>query len=136
MKLSTRSEYALISLIELAKYYPEDKFFRLDDINANLHIPKKYLEGIFYTLKSKNIITTKRGFAGGYKLAKNPSQISIAEIVRALDGALAPSTSVSEYFYQTSPMSQNNSLVKFFKSIRDSISERMESTTLSDFLTD
>lgn len=136
MKLSTRSEYALISLIELAKHYPEDKYCRLDDINADLHISKKYLEGIFYTLKSKNIITTKRGFAGGYKLAKSPSQISIAEIVRALDGALAPSTSVSEYFYQTSPMSQNDSLIKFFKSIRDSISERMEKTMLSDFLTD
>lgn len=85
-------------------------------------------------LKRAGYLRSKRGAEGGYMLAKPPKKISLAEIVRLMDGALAPVESVSKYFYDKTPISKNKQLIKTFKDIRDFIANKMEKTTFADLI--
>jgi len=130
MKLSHKSEYALLALIDLAKYYPNLR--KGLNISKDNNIPKKFLEQIFLTLKGSGYIFSKRGANGGYRLSKKPSEITMAEIVRLFDGAIAPVGSVSEHFYEKSPIERNKGLVTVMKDIRDYASEKLENTTIEE----
>jgi len=92
------------------------------------------LELLFSILRQNHYIKTKRGSSGGYKLAKPASKISIAEIIRLMDGALAPTESVSVYFFSPTPLSREKNLIKIFKEIRDYIANRLESLKLSELV--
>ena len=85
-------------------------------------------------LRQNGYIKTRRGTGGGYKLAKSASQISLAEIIRLMDGALAATDSVSKYFFANTPLAQEKKLIKVFKEIRDYISKRLENLTLADLV--
>ena len=97
-------------------------------------ISKKYLEQLFLVLKQNRYLKTKRGATGGYTLAKPASQISIAEIIRLMDGALAPTESVSKFFYSDTPLSSEKKIIKVFQEIRDYISDKLENLMLSDLI--
>ena len=133
MKLSTRSEYACLALIDLSENY-EKGLIKIEDISKRKKIPKKYLEQILNLLKRAGYLKSKRGSSGGYKLSKSPNKISLADIVRLMDGAIAPVNSVSKYFYESTPIDKNKNLLKLFKEIRNLISERMEKTTFADLI--
>ena len=130
MKLSTKSEYACLALIDLSENYNKG-LIKIDEISKRQNIPKKYLEQILLILNRAGYLKSKRGSEGGYKLAKKPGQITIAEIIRLMDGALAPVESVSKYFYEPTPIEKNKKLIKLFKNIRDHISATLEGTTLA-----
>ena len=99
MRLSTKSEYAFLALIELAINY-EQGYTKIAEITAKKGIPRKYLEQIMRVLKGGGYIQSRLGPDGGYRLGKPPEDIAMADIIRLLDGALAPVLSVSEYFYE------------------------------------
>ena len=67
-------------------------------------------------------------------MAKPASQISIAEIIRLMDGALAATESVSKYFFADTPLGREKKLIKVFKEIRDHISNKLEAVTLADLV--
>jgi DNA-binding IscR family transcriptional regulator len=69
---------------------------------------------------------------GGYHLAKPANKISLAEIIRLLEGALAPTQSVSVCFYESTPIEKEKNLVRVFKKLRDYIAKNLEQTTLAD----
>jgi Rrf2 family protein len=131
MKLSTKSEYACLALIDLSEHY-EKGLIKIEEIATRKEIPKKYLEQILLSLNRAGYLRSKRGADGGYKLSKEPSKITVAEIVRLMDGALAPVESVSKYFYEPTPIEKSRKLIKLFKEIRDYISNKMEKTTFAD----
>jgi Rrf2 family cysteine metabolism transcriptional repressor len=131
MRLSSKSEYACLALIELAQNYSSG-WMTIEDISKSQGIPKKYLENILLILNRTGYLTSRRGVHGGYKLSKDPSSISVAEIVRLMDGALAPVHSVSKYFYQHTPIERNKNLHELLAQIRDYISDRLENTTFKD----
>lgn len=133
MKLTTKSEYLLLALIYMARH-DGDKFIRIEDICIEYRIPKKYLEQLFQLLKQNRIIVTRRGTGGGYKLARPAEQISIAEILRLTDGALAPTESVSKYFYSHTPLEKEEKIIAVLKEIRDYIADRLENLSLSEVL--
>lgn len=135
MRLSTKSEYALLALLECARVWQENRRVRIEEISLARNIPQKYLENIVLQLKQAGLIKTKRGAGGGITLGKPPSQISLAEVVRLMDGALAPTLSVSTYFYEETPLHQSPEFMEFFRDIRDYLAEKLETTTLDDFLT-
>ena len=85
MKLTTKSEYSILALIYMARH-EEKGFIKIDEICENCDVPKKYLELLFTILRQGRYIKTKRGVSGGYKLARPASKISIAEIIRLMDG--------------------------------------------------
>jgi len=131
MRLTARSEYALLALVYLVRQ-PEDGVVPLETIARAQDIPVKFLEQIFLTLRRARILRSTKGHRGGYQLARAPQEISLAEIVRLLDGALAPTESVSTYFYDATPVEKEQGLLNVFKEIRDLVAARMEATTLAD----
>ena len=89
MKVSTRSTYAIRALTDLGVRSQKGPV-RLAEIARQQHIPLPYLEQIFYKLKKAGLVRAVRGPQGGYQLTKNPSDISLAEIITVLEGPLAP----------------------------------------------
>ncbi|OGY87467.1 MAG: Rrf2 family transcriptional regulator [Candidatus Kerfeldbacteria bacterium RIFOXYA2_FULL_38_24] len=133
MKLTTKSEYSLLALIYIARHQ-DGHFIKVEDICEKYNLTKKYLEHLLGVLKQSRYIKTKRGSHGGYRLAKPANKISIAEIIRLMDGALAPTESVSEYFFSQTALSQEKKMLVVFKDIRDYISKKLEKMKLSDLI--
>jgi Rrf2 family transcriptional regulator, cysteine metabolism repressor len=133
MKLTARSEYALLALMNLSRHNSEG-FVSVETIALAQGIPAKYLEQILLALKRAKYVRSSKGQHGGYRLAKPPSKITLAEIIRLFDGALAPTESVSQYFYESTPIEKEESLVRVFKDIRDYVSNLLENTTLADVI--
>ncbi|HOT88735.1 MAG TPA: Rrf2 family transcriptional regulator [Bacteroidales bacterium] len=133
MKLSKKSEYACLALIDLSENYSND-YIKIIDIANNWSIPKKFLEQILLILKTSGYVKSKKGSDGGYKLIKNPEQITLAEIIRLMDGALAPVESASKYFYENTPIEQHKKLINIFIDIRDYISDKLENITFGDLI--
>lgn len=134
IKLSRKSEYACLALIFLARSYDQNSPIKLIDICKQQDIPKKYLEQIMLILKNAGYVQSIRGVGGGYKLFKHPSSIHIAEIVRLIDGPVAPVDSVSKYYYASTPTEKEPKLLSLFQDIRDYISDILENTTLEDLM--
>ncbi len=131
MKLTTRSEYALLALLFLARHYSEE-YRTVEAVAGAEDIPHKYLEQIMLALKRAGYVRSSKGQHGGYRLAKPAESITLAEIVRLFDGALAPTDSVSEHFYGSTPVEKEQKLVALFKDIRDYAATKLELTTLAD----
>jgi Rrf2 family protein len=133
MKLSTKSEYACLALIDLSENYGAE-YIKIEDICQRQNLPRKYIEQILLSLKRAGYVKSRRGSEGGYMLFKKPEDISLAEVVRLMDGALAPVNSVSKYFYESSPLEKNDALITVFREIRDYISDKMENTSFADVI--
>ncbi len=133
MKLTTRSEYALLALIYISRHKSKG-FIKIEDICSKYDISKKYLEQIFSSLKQARLIKTRTGASGGYSLAKPAQKISVAQVIRLMDGALAPTLAASKYFYCKTPLEKEEKIMKVLKEIRDYISVRVESLKISDLV--
>ena len=131
MKLTSRSEYALLALVYLARHQSRE-FVSIETIAEAQGIPRKFLEQILLALKRANYLRSCKGQHGGYQLAKPAGKISLAEVIRLFDGALAPTESVSRYFYEPTPIEKERSLIRLFREIRDFVSDKLETTTLAD----
>lgn len=131
MNLTARSEYALLALIHLARQDPEE-FISAETIAVAEDIPSRFLEQIMLALKNGRYVQSAKGRFGGYRLAKPPEGICLAEIIRLFEGALAATESVSRYYYESTPIEKEKKLIVVFQDIRDLIAGRLESTTLAD----
>ena len=114
MKLTTRSEYALLALVYLARH-KNTGFISIETIANAQEIPAKFLEQLMLALKRAHFLHSTKGQHGGYALAKEPDQITLAEVIRLFDGALAPTESVSENFYEHTPIEKEK---KFNQSLQ------------------
>ncbi|MCX7848328.1 MAG: Rrf2 family transcriptional regulator [bacterium] len=131
MKLTTRSEYALLALVHLARQ-PQDQNVTVEAIAAAQEIPPKFLELLMWTMKKARLVKSTKGQHGGYRLARAADTITLAEVIRLFDGALAPTESVSTYFYESTPIEREKRLLKVFKRIRDYVAATLEQTTVAD----
>jgi len=98
--ISKKSKYALRALLELARRYDQGPVL-IAELSQHQRIPKKFLELILLELRHKGILGSKKGKGGGYFLVRTPSAISLGEIIRALDGPMAPVPCVSQTAYRT-----------------------------------
>ena len=91
MHVSAKADYGMRALLELAVAYESDptQLSKGDAIAKAQRIPLKFLEGILRQLRQAGIVSSQRGAEGGYRLDRSPSDVSIADVVRALDGPLA-----------------------------------------------
>ena len=131
MKLTRRSEYALLALIHLARAKGEG-YVSVAAMAEAQGLPAKFLEQLLMALKRARLVKSQKGPHGGYRLARPAEKISLAEVIRLLDGALAPTESVSTYFYEPTPVEREKRLLRIFKEIRDFVSAKLERTTLAD----
>jgi len=96
MRLSTRGRYGVAALCELAARYDADTPVPLRDIAASQAISESYLEQIFLVLRRAGLVGSVRGAQGGYILGRPPGEITIGEIIRVLEGPIAPVACVIE----------------------------------------
>ena len=89
MRITSKGRYGLKAMMELAHNYPERGLVKNREIAENQNIPLKYLEHIINTLKKNRLVTSVRGADGGYRLAKPPMEITVFEILQALEGDLS-----------------------------------------------
>ncbi len=89
MKLSAKGEYALRSMVDLAMH-PADGRVSIQEIAARQSIPHRYLEQVLLQLKRGGLLESKRGASGGYHLTKPPDDITVAEVLRAVEGETFP----------------------------------------------
>jgi Rrf2 family cysteine metabolism transcriptional repressor len=133
MKLSLRGEYALRALLVLGQNY-EQGVVRIQTISDQQNIPKRFLEQILNDLKSAGMVQSRRGVAGGYRLAKRPEQITLASVVRHIEGALAPVSCVSERFYEkcSCPDESRCAIRAVMKEVREAVVKIAERVTLAE----
>ena len=99
MRLSKKSEYGLRALLELTRLY-EQRPLRRAEIAESQHISMGFLEAILLELKRAGILESRPGAQGGYRLIKHPDNVSLGQIIRILDGPLAPIACVSQTAYR------------------------------------
>src|SRR5438045_1405961 len=133
MKLSVRGEYALRALLVLG-LNRDESVVRIQTISDEQNIPKRFLEQILNDLKSAGIVRSKRGVAGGYRLARRPDQITVASVIRHIEGALAPVSCVSERFYEkcSCPDESRCAIRSVMKEIREAVVKIAERVTIAE----
>jgi len=131
MKLSTRGEYASQAILDLALHQHEGPV-KIREIAARQEIPLKYLESILLTLQRAGMAHSKRGPRGGYYLARPPEAITVGEVIRAMDGPLAPIHCVSVSAYEQCPRESVCGLKWVWQEVRDAIAGILDNTTFAD----
>src|SRR5512143_966426 len=133
MKLSVRGEYALRALLVLGLNY-DQPVVRIQTISEQQNIPKRFLEQILNDLKSAGVVQSKRGVAGGYRLARRPDEITLASIIRHIEGALAPVSCVSERFYEkcSCPDESRCAIRSVMKEVREAVVAIVERVTIAE----
>jgi Rrf2 family protein len=133
MKLSKRGEYGLRAMVDLASQ-PASVVVPLKDIAQREQIPVKFLEQILLALRNAGLLRSRTGVGGGYLLAKAPSDITLGQIIRILDGPLAPIRCVSQTAYEpcACPDEKTCGLRMVMFDVRNAISEILDRTTLED----
>ena len=137
MRFSKKSEYALRALIELTAQYGQALLQR-HEIAQRQNIPVEFLEQILLTLKNAGLLASRRGVSGGYSLIKSPREITLGQVIRILDGPLAPIGCVSKTAYQKCsdcPYAEktNCPIQNVMLGVRNAIADILDNYTLSDF---
>jgi len=133
MKLSLRGEYALRALIVLGQNYGSG-VVRIQTISEQQNIPQGFLAQILNDLKSGHFVESRRGVAGGYRLARPPEEITLAPIIRHIEGALAPVSCVSEKFYKqcSCPNESQCAIKSVMTEVRAAILAVVENVSIAD----
>ena len=132
MMISTRGRYALRMMVDLAEHQ-KDGVVALKDIAARQEISKKYLEQIIPELNRAGLLQTVRGFQGGYRLAKDPSQYTVGEILRATEGSLAPVTCL-EKGSNTCPRQDDCVTLPVWIGLQKAVNEYLDGITLQSLI--
>jgi rrf2 family protein (putative transcriptional regulator) len=131
LRLSTKGEYASRAMLELTLHYGGPPL-HIRDISRVQDIPERFLEQILLQIKRAGYLRSRKGPNGGYMLSKPPEEISVAEIIRVMDGPLAPIDCVSVTAREVCPREKSCGLRWLWKRNRDAIAEILESTSFAD----
>ena len=135
--MSKKCKYALKALIRLGKEYGSGNLLLTDDIARSEHIPKKFLEQILLNLKHAGYVRSKQGSKGGYRLVQDPNHITLAEIYRLFDGAIALVPCVSQKFYEACDDCPDETICRLkpvFIDVREKTYALFSETTIQSFL--
>jgi len=132
--LSSKAKYGLKAMVHLARRQGEGSIL-IADIAAQERIPRKFLDAILLELKTRGFLSSKKGKGGGYCLAKSASTIPVGDIVRVLDGPLAPVPCVSASAYRRCDDCVDESACSVravMQDVRDAVARILDNTTLAD----
>src|SRR5512136_3283055 len=133
MRLSTKGEYASRAMLELARRYQKGPVHSRQ-ISEAQEIPQRFLEQLLLLLKRAGYLRSRKGQRGGYVLAKPPAEINVAEVIRVMDGPLAPIDCVSVMAHEACPMEGTCGLRWLWKDVRDAVAAILEATTFDDLV--
>lgn len=132
MLISTKGRYALRVLIDMAEHNGNE-YIKLQDIADRQEISEKYLESIVRQLVVRNIVVGLRGKGGGYKLAKAPNEIIVGEVLRFMEGSLAPVACLEES-NETCPRAAECRMLEFWRGLDATIRRYTDSFTVADLM--
>jgi Rrf2 family protein len=135
--LSQKCKYALQALLTLARE-PSQELLLVSDIAERERLPKKFLEAILLELNRNGLVRSRRGRGGGYALAKPADLITFGQVVRIIDGPLAPLSCVSVNYYRRCEDCRDEmtcEIRKVMRRVRDAIAAELDGTSLQDALT-
>lgn len=132
MRVSTRGDYGLRALIELAGHYGEGPL-QSSEIAMRRHIPEQYLDHLLTMLRKAGMIRSVRGPSGGHELLRDPKTISVREAVEVLEGSLSPVSWLDEPVENTDHP-HHCPQREIWERIRDACAEILDSYSLADLL--
>ncbi len=133
MKISQKGLYALQATMTLARRHQQGAI-KIRDIAAESHLPEKFLELILLEMKNARIVDSVRGARGGYRLRRVPDQIALSEIIRLIDGPLAPLGDAEQLRNMIAKDSDHRALYEVFLAVRDAAAKILEHTTIADLV--
>lgn len=135
MQLSTRGHYGLLAMFDLAEHYGAGPI-PLKTVAKRQNISDNYLEQLIAVLRKADLVRSMRGAQGGYVLAREPDNITVGDIIRVMEGPIAPVECVNEV--EPAVCDQADSCITrlVWARIRDELSEVMDSISLGDMLRD
>jgi Rrf2 family protein len=133
MKISQKGLYALEAMIMLARRCNQGAI-RIRDIAYEENLPEKFLELILLELKNARMVESMRGAKGGYALRRPPGEIYLSEIIRLIDGPLAPFGDAEQLRMLIDKDPAHRSLSRVFLDVRDAAARILEHTSLADLV--
>ncbi len=133
MKLSLRGEYALRALVVLGDDYGSG-VVPIRSISARQDIPKRFLEQILNDLRAGGFVESKRGVAGGYRLARPPEEITLAPVIRHVEGSLGPVSARSGRVPRLPPAADaaQGALRSVVEEVNNAMTRVLETVTIAD----
>ena len=133
MKLSTKGRYGLRAMIDLARYSEEEPV-SISSIAARQDISERYLEQLVGLLKKAGLVRSIRGATGGYVLAKSTGEISVGDVLRALEGSLEP-VRCAAFYSEEGCMAADGCVTKYvWQKINDSINDTVNHMMLDELV--
>lgn len=133
MKLSTKGRYGLRAIIDLARYSEEEPV-SISSISARQDISERYLEQLVGLLRKAGLVKSIRGASGGYVLAKDMDEISVGDVLRALEGSLEP-VKCAAYYSEDGCISSDGCVTKYvWQRINESINKTVDEMKLSELV--
>jgi Rrf2 family protein len=136
--LSKKTKYAIKALVHLAKNHGQGPRL-IGDIAAAENIPRKFLEAILLEMKNIGLLSSRKGKAGGYYLAKPPAQIELARVIRQMNGPIALVPCISLNYYETCEECEDEatcSIRAAMLKVRDATLQVLQNTTLEVLVTE
>lgn len=133
MKISTRGRYALEAVLDLALHV-SDGHESLKNISERTGISENYLEQIFAVLRKKRIVESVRGAQGGYRLARDAGKITAGDVIRALEGPLAPVSCLLDEDGEHCSMLSNCVTKELWRKMMEELNETADSFSISDLM--
>lgn len=133
MKISQKGLYALQAMMTLARRHHQGAI-KIRDIAAESDLPEKFLELILLEMKNARIVDSVRGARGGYQLRRDPSEIPLSDIIRLVDGPLAPMGDAEQLRGLIAKDADHRALYEVFLEVRDAAAKILEHTTIADLV--
>jgi len=133
MKISQKGLYALQAAMMLARHYRQGAI-KIREIAYEETLPEKFLELILLELKNARLVESVRGAKGGYQLRRDPADIHLSEIIRLIDGPLAPFGDADQLRVLIDRDLPHRALYQVFLDVRDAAARILENTTLADLI--
>lgn len=124
------------AMLALGLHHEGGDLLRIRAIADEQRIPKRFLEQILNDLKDAGVVESRRGVQGGYRLGRPPEKINLAEVIRHIDGPLAPVSCVSEKFYEpcSCPDEARCGIRSVMREVRDGVVRMLENVSLADLV--
>jgi Rrf2 family protein len=133
MKISQKGLYALQAMMMLARHHHQGAI-KIREIAYEEDLPEKFLELILLELKNARMVESVRGAKGGYQLRRDPGEIRLSEIMRLIDGPLAPFADAEQLRVLIDRDLPHRALYQVFLDVRDAAAKILENTSLADLI--
>jgi Rrf2 family protein len=127
MRISAKGEYAIKATLDLALHHGRG-LIPIQEIAARQRIPQRYLEQVLLALKRAGLLTSKRGAAGGYHLTRLPGDITVGDVLRAVEGTGAPFESAG----RERAGRDGHDLVELWEEMAEAVSRVVDRLTFGD----